>query len=68
MYSSIRMNRMEFGARDRWIDAAGRRRRARRGLRIEDREEERDDGYANVGNSCGGRRMYLSFSELIHRV
>eukprot|EP01043_Picozoa_sp_COSAG02_P137550 COSAG02_NODE_76006_length_139_cov_64.075000_1_plen_42_part_01 len=42
MYSSIRMNRVEFGARDRWIDAAGRRRRARRGLRIEDREEERD--------------------------
>ena len=42
------MNRMEFGARDRWIDAAGRRRRARRGLRIEDREEERDDGYAMV--------------------
>ena len=65
MYSSIRMNRMEFGARDRWIDAAGRRRRARRGLRIEEREEERDDGYAKVGNSCGGRRMHLSFSEFI---
>ena len=40
-------------------------RRARRGLRIEEREEERDDGYANVGNSCGGRRMHLSFSEFI---
>ena len=40
--------------------------RARRGLRIEEREEERDDGYANVGNSYGGRRMHLSFSELIH--
>eukprot|EP01043_Picozoa_sp_COSAG02_P013185 COSAG02_NODE_523_length_20725_cov_1521.265781_13_plen_53_part_00 len=40
-------------------------RRARRGLRIEDREEERDDGYAKVGNSCGGRRMHLSFSEFI---
>eukprot|EP01043_Picozoa_sp_COSAG02_P015948 COSAG02_NODE_691_length_18445_cov_23.541099_13_plen_95_part_00 len=25
MYSSIRMNGVEFGARDRWIDAAGRR-------------------------------------------
>ena len=65
MYSSIRMNGMEFGARDRWIDAAGRRLRARRGLRIEEREEERDDGYAKVGNSCGGRRMHLSFSEFI---
>ena len=41
---------------------------ARRVLRIEEREEERDDAYARVGNSCGGRRMYLSFSELIHRV
>ena len=40
-------------------------RRARRGLRIEEREEERDDGYANGGNSCGGRRMHLSFSEFI---
>ena len=38
---------------------------ARRGLRIEEREEERDDGYAKVGNSCGGRRMHLSFSEFI---
>ena len=38
------------------------------GLRIEEREEERDDGYASVGNSCGGRRMHLSFSELIHCV
>ena len=43
-------------------------RRARRGLRIEEREEERDDAYSasHGGNSCGGRRMYLSFSELVY--
>ena len=41
-------------------------RRAARGLRIEDREEERNDGYGHGGNSCGGRRMHLSFSELVY--